>query len=561
MKKQWVLYKPIPEVLSQELGRLLGLDPLFLQLLYNRKLEDGSQIQEFLEPGPASFSDPAVLIDAKKAVSRIQRAISKKEKVIVFGDYDVDGISSTVLLVLALGSLGANVDFYIPERVGEGYGLNKKAILDFSKQGFSLIITVDCGISSVSEVEFANQLGLDVIITDHHQTPKILPPAYAILHPERSNKASSVSLAGVAVAFKLVQLLLDDDRLASRQYLDLVALGTVCDVVPFLGENRAFLKNGLHLLNSRPRPGIKALLARANSNVSKIDPFTIGYIIGPRLNAAGRLDHANLSARLLLSNDQGEIEILADRLEELNRERQKILELVLEEARRQVLEKINDEVLIVSGRNWHEGIIGLIASSLAKEFLRPVFAIGVFGDLAKGSARSGDLDVNIVRLLEVSSAHLLKFGGHSRAAGFLLETENLGNLSRKLLLAAKRDFQKERILPKIMIESKIGFCQINKNLLDFLSRLEPFGEANPPPIFLSQNVKVLEAKPVGADNQHLKMKLFSDGCRLDAIGFSFGGLAKDFYYGSLVDIVYTIEENLWNGRKDIRLKIIDLKRK
>ena len=501
-----------------------------------------------------------------EAVTRLRQAIRQREPIAVYGDFDADGVTATALLVETLSALRAQAEPYIPHRVDEGYGLNKSALRELAQQGIKVVVTVDCGIRSILEVAYGNGLGLDIIVTDHHAPGEELPLATAAINPKQADcRYPFEKLAGVGLAFKLAQALLRANRqtpvirgkvdLDEEDLLDLVALGTVADLAPLLEENRALVTRGLEKLNQPQRLGLRALITQAGVRPGQITATTIGYVLGPRLNAAGRLDTAMTSYNLLTSSSPAEARSLALELEEANRERQRLTVDTLERAREQVLSIGEEERLFfVAAKDYLPGIVGLVAQRLTEEFYRPSIVVELGPERSRGSARSIP-EFNITAALDQCSDLLVKYGGHSAAAGFTVTNANLEPLQQRLRQIATHQLAGVELLPTLSVDAEVDLSEMNWATHALLEQLEPFGYANPTPVFLSREVIVRDARVVGED--HLKMTLSDGRAVWDAIAFRQGGWA-----GKLprrIDVVYTLEVNEWNEEKRLQLNVKDLR--
>jgi len=546
-------------------ARFPGLSPLIVQVLYNRGLSTPSEVRAFLK-GEWPEDNPFRLKGMNEAVTRLRRAIRWQEPVAVYGDFDTDGVTATVLLVETLSALGAQVRPYIPHRVEEGYGLNTGALRELARRGSRVVVTVDCGIRSLPEVAYGRRLGLDIIVTDHHAPGEELPPAIAAINPRQAScRYPFKELAGVGLAFKLAQALLRANRqtpvvsgqvdLDEEDLLDLVALGTVADLAPLLGENRALVKRGLEKLNRPQRLGLQALISQAGVRPGQITATTIGYILGPRLNAAGRLDTAMASYNLLTSSSPAEAESLALELEKVNHERQRLTVETLERAREQVLAMGEEEKLFfVAAEDYLPGIVGLVAQRLTEEFYRPSVVVELGKEVSRGSARSIP-EFNITAALDQCRDLLVRYGGHAAAAGFTVANANLEPLAERLRQMAMHQLEGLELLPTLPVDAEVDLSEINWATYALLEQLEPFGYANPAPLLLSRGVLVRDARLVGEG--HLKMTLSDGRVVWDAIAFHQGE-----WVGKLppsLDIVYTLEVNEWNGEKRLQLNVKDLR--
>jgi single-stranded-DNA-specific exonuclease len=560
-RKRWQVLPPAPAEHLQHFG---DLPPLVVQLLYNRGLSEASEVAAFLAaPGEEPLGNPFDLRDMPQAVQRIQQAIASGERLVVYGDFDVDGITSAALLVQTLAALGARVSPYIPRRLEEGYGLNLGALDRLAAEDVRLVITVDNGISALAEVEHAHALGIDVIVTDHHHVPPQLPRAVAILNPKRPDCPYPFKeLAGVGVAFKLAQAL-SDLRIANFEFrnpnfgLDLVALGTVVDMAPLIGENRALARRGLAMLNQTQRPGLLAMIARAGLRLGQIDSSALSFALGPRLNAAGRIDDAIASYRLLVTDSPDEAATLADDLEAKNQERQRLTAEVLERARSQACELGDVRLLLVAGEGYAAGVVGLVAGRLVDEFYRPALVVEWGEERSRGSARSIP-EFNIVAALAECQDLLVRFGGHAMAAGFTVETPRLAALQGRLLAIADRELRGLDLTPTLFVDAELPLAQASWATYNWVGRLAPFGYANPTPTFLSRRVHVRKAWVTG--NNHLRLKL-ADGPQVwDAIGFRLGDWAEPVAKHPSIDVVYTLETSQWGAEEPVlQLNVKDLR--
>lgn len=533
------------------------------QLLINRNIPE-TDWESFLNPNyDRDLHDPSKFRDMKKAVKRIITAIKNKEKIGIFADYDADGIPGAAILYKIFTLLNASTEVYIPTRE-EGYGLNESGINELNAKGCKIIITVDLGIVNKKEVEFAQKLKMDVIVTDHHeiQPAKLPGNAYAIIHPRlNKQKYPFGQLAGGAVAWKLGYALLAtyEVRLVAQMkwLLDLAAISTICDIVPLIGENRVLVKYGLIVLQKTKNLGLKKLYDVASIKPEIISTYNVGFQIGPRINAPGRMDNASASFYLLTSVDNEEALKIARNLNQINLDRQAELDRVLKEAEEKITKRglHKKKIILVEGKNWPEGIVGLVAGRLMEKFARPTIVLGEHKDGYKGSARSID-EFHLLESLEASKEYLSKFGGHARAAGLSLEREHLSNLYDRLLELAEAKLEHKNLVPKISIDAEIKLEDINQKLYDKLKKFEPFGMTNPRPVFLLKELIISSLRTVGADGKHLKLKLQA----MDAIGFDLGYLAEELTEGEKIDIVFTIDINEWNNQKKLQLKIIDLRK-
>lgn len=550
-------WKLPPRPPAEQLSRT-DLPPLLAQLLYNRGITDPAQIDPFLAADERLLNDPFLLPDMEKAIARVYRALLSGETIAIYGDFDADGITATVLLAQGLSSLGGRATPYIPRRIEEGYGLNHAALQNLYEKGVSLVITVDCGISAAPEVERAQRMGLDIVITDHHSIPPKMPPAIAVVDPKRADSRYPFpKLAGVGVAFKLLQALfhsLGQDR-NTEAFLDLVALGTVADMEPLLSENRYLVKRGLEVLHNTNRLGLREMARCAGIPLSTIDPETISWVLGPRLNAAGRLDHAIIGYDLLLTESSEEAQRLASLLEMKNAERQRLTEAVLAKAREKLIAMGTDSpLLMVGAEDFPSGVVGVVASRLAEEFYRPAVVFELGQEWSRASARSIP-EFDIIAALTDCSDLLSRFGGHPMAAGFTIATENLGRLQQRLLEIAANRLTALDLRPLIAIDAEIPLSSVKGRTFTMMQQLAPFGCANPYPTFTSRDVRVVDYRSVGANGEHLRLKLRDGDVTWHAIGFKLGNLIDEV--APHLDIVYNLEVDKWRGEEMLQLNVLD----
>jgi single-stranded-DNA-specific exonuclease len=566
--KKWQIYRQDP-TRSQQLSGELKISPLTAQILINRGLDDPGDAEKFLNPRLSNLKDPFEIPHMSNATRRILQAKERGEKVTIYGDYDVDGVTGTVILLETLKYLGINCDYYIPHRYGEGYSLNQEAIQKIKGEGAHLILTVDCGIASTIEIELANSLGMEVIVTDHHNLPNKLPSAYSLVNPKLiQGEHPSKHLSGAGVAFKFAWALLRSAGITEHDFLtgllDLAALGTIADVVPLTGENRIFSVQGLNLINQRKRLGIKYLAEAASLN-GKITINNINFALAPRLNAAGRLEHASLAVKLLTSSDPVEAKESAKALNQINSRRQGIGENIQEEVFSKLQVDDTQKILIASGENWHPGVIGIVASRVVDTYYRPAVLIGINEGVGRGSARSID-GFNIFALLNSCRDLFLDFGGHEGAAGFEIDPINIPELKRRLISQIEAELTPEILVAKLSIDAELPPPRITLGLIKELQSLSPYGQGNPAPLFLTRNLTPTDIRQVGSDGSHLKIK-FMDAVpagrqgktTLEVIGFRLGKLAKNLTFNKTYDITYNLESNEWNGFETAQLNLVDIK--
>lgn len=564
-KKKWTT---ISQVRSEK-GEVRSED-IISMLLKNRGYEDEKDIENFLHPRLEDVTPESVAIDGnhlKKALKRIEKAIKYQEQIVVFGDYDVDGITGSAILWETLHELGAKCLPYIPNRVDEGYGLSIKGIrnLPAGRQGqelgiknTKLIITVDNGIVAHEAVKFANEQGIDVIITDHHTVGESKPDAYAIVH--------TTKLCGAGVAYLLskeLRIKNGEWREDSDVHLELAALGTVADLVPLTDANRAIVMHGLEKLRTTSRTGLVALFNQAGIKQDAIGVYDIGYIIGPRLNAAGRIESAMDSLRLLCTKDQSRATQLASKLELINRERQFLLKEAVEHAIAHFSGESFDsaqgkKILIVGHETYKEGVIGLVAGKLVEEYYRPAIVLSIGETHSKASVRSIS-GFNIIDFLRSHHEHFVNVGGHPMAAGFTVETAKIAQLQEALESKAAELLTDEILTRSLKIDLELPFSALDQDLYDKLQQLAPFGMANPEPVFATPGVRVENIKVLGKEAQHLKLVLSQDGKQFEAIAFGMGALSEELKAGDKIDVAYVLDENTWNGNTKLQLKIRDIK--
>ena len=555
MKTRWNITTVNPQR-QNDFADELKISPILAGVLLKRNF-DLESAQIFLDEKKQPFYDPLLLPDMQTAVSRIRTAIYEKELITIFGDYDVDGITSTAVLYKTLKELGAAVEYYLPDRQAEGYGLHKEAVDKFINKT-KLLITVDCGIRSIDEISYAGGY-MDVIVTDHHIPGDKLPEAAAVIDPKCSGcEYPDKNLAGVGVSFKLCQALWENIRNESfTKYLDIVALGTVADIVPLTGENRKIVKQGLSMIQNC---GLIELLTLCNLQKDNITAGHIGFIIGPRLNAAGRLKHAGIGVELLLTEDKIRAHELAVMLDDENKIRQQLVEETFIEAAEMVRKNGYDKstMIVAAGVNWHQGIIGIVASRLVDEFYRPAIVISIGEDgIGKGSCRSIK-GFDICDALTACSDKLLAFGGHTMAAGLTVNVSGIDDFRKSITEYADSKLKKEDLLPLIEIDQVLRPEAVDKNLVDSLALLEPFGMGNPAPLFLCGDILPENIKAIGRNNEHLKFMFSANAQKYTAIGWNIGEYAETIA-NKKIDFVFQPDINKWNDKEYIQFKIKDMK--
>lgn len=559
MNKKWECYnKNIEEV--QKIAKNFNVSNLLATILSNKNISSENEIEKFLNPTRNDFYDPFLMPDMKIAVDRILEAMSKKEKIIIYGDYDVDGITSITVLKQFLEDRGIEVGQYIPNRLNEGYGLNKKAIEEIVKQKYTLMITVDCGISGVEEVEYANSLGIETIITDHHEQGEEIPNALAVVDAKRKdNKYPFNQLAGVGVVFKLIQALgicLGLEEKEYLKYLDLVCVGTISDIVPLVDENRVIAKLGLKLVQVTKNIGLKTLLDTVG--YKKIDSITISFGVAPRINACGRMGFQNEALDLFLTKSEKEAKEISDRLNEYNRERQDTEKKIFSEALQKIEKSEKDKPCIILGsENWHHGVIGIVASKVTDMYFKPSILICFEDGIGKGSGRSVP-GFDLHEALSKCDKYVEKFGGHSMAIGITVTQDNFNKFKEEFEEYTKNS-DIDKIVPIIYIDQEVTLKDINLKAAKELQLLEPFGEGNKMPLFLYKNLRIDSIRAL-SEGKHLKLTLKDDNYIIDAIGFNMGALADEYLIGDKIDVVGTLEINSFNNVEKIQINLKDVRK-
>lgn len=542
-----------------------NINPIIEKLLIKRNIDSNEKIKRFLYDGIDKLYSPLMLKDMDKAVQRIIRAKENDEKITIYGDYDVDGITSTAVLYSFLNSIGCNVTYYIPSRLSEGYGMNKKAINGIAKDETTLIVTVDTGITAIEEAKLIQELGMELVITDHHEVQGDLPDAVAVVNPKREdNEYPFRDLAGVGVSYKLVMALeeklgiKDDDK--NKEYLELVTLGTIADVVSMLDENRIIVREGLNIIKNTTNVGLKALIeATKIGEKEKLSTKDIGFIIAPKLNAAGRLGDAKIALELLLEKDKEKAQAIASELLLKNIERQTTEQSIYNEAV-EIIEKDtslrNSNIIIVKGNGWNHGVIGIVASRLVSKFYKPVIIFNEEDEKLSGSARSIE-DVNIFKIIEKGKELLLKFGGHEGAAGLSLKSENYEKFKELVIDIANKEIDDEMLIPSCYIDLEIKSDEVTEELIKELSILEPYGPGNEKPIFKISGV-ISNANLMGKNLEHLKLKIKSENNSIDGVFFHGSNVYKDIIVDEEYEIVGELEINEFNNTRSMQCMMIDL---
>jgi len=560
MNKKWEFYK-LDEMKVKEIAKRHNISEILAITLVNREITEEKDIEVFLNPTRKDFHDPYLMPDMKKAVKRIIQAVKKQENVMIYGDYDVDGITSVTVLKMFLLEQGLKTGDYIPNRLEEGYGLNKDAIKQIKEDGYELIITVDCGVSGIEEVEYANSLGLEVIITDHHEPLEEIPNAIAVVDCKRKdNKYPFKSLAGVGVVFKLIQAIgieLEIDEKEYLKFLDIVCIGTISDIVPLVDENRVIAKLGLRLIGDTKNYGIKSLLTTIG--YKEINSNTISFGIAPRINACGRMGYGEEALKLFLAENILEANEITAKLNEFNKERQEVEKKILEEAIGIIeKEKLNlNNVIVVGSEKWHHGVIGIVASKITDKYFKPSILICFEGNEGKGSGRSVH-GFDLHEALCKSSEYLEKYGGHEMAVGINLKKENFERLKENLENISK-EARTEEIESVVKIDKEITLKDIRIENVNDLKLLEPFGEGNSIPLFLYRNLKIDSIRSL-VDGKHLKLTLKDGNSLINAIGFNLGKYTEEYLIGDKINVLGILEINSFNGTYATQINIKDIRK-
>lgn len=559
MRKRWNVIES-DRTAVQGLVEKLNISPILAQVLVNRHIETAEDARRYLYDSLDDGYDSFLMKGMERAVERISRAIDNDENIIIYGDYDVDGITSTSLLYMVLHELGAVPSFYIPERQSEGYGLNKEALQRLQEQHTDLVITVDCGISSFDIIEQYKQ-SMDIIVTDHHEPPSQLPQAYTVLNPKQKDCPYPFKeLAGVGVAYKLCQALWKTRKGEDfTKYTEIVALGTIADLVPLRDENRILVKAGLEKIKNGENIGLQALLQVSSLDKNLINAGRIAFTVAPRLNAAGRISHAEQGVRLLLETNEDKARRMASSLSELNRERQDVEHAIATEAISQIEKehRTKDGVLIAHGEGWHVGVIGIAASRLVEKYYRPSLVISVHEGVGKGSCRSIS-GFNMYEALKSADDLLLQYGGHPMAAGFSIAAENIEAFRQRLNEYAAKNMTAEAYIPAVSIDAALQETDITLDAIAELSQLEPYGMGNSRPVFSMYHCAVEELRPIGRDKQHVRMSMDCNGVRLQGVGWSMASLCEAILAGDEVDVAFQLERNDFNGTSSPQLVLQDV---
>lgn len=559
MNKKWEVNEA-DDILISKISDEFNVSRLVANIIANKGLKDSHEIEVFLHPRRSDFHDPFLMPDMEIATNRIIKAIKNNEKVAIYGDYDVDGITSSTVLKRFLKDRGLETDVYIPNRLHEGYGLNEEAIREISEKKYTLIVTVDCGITGNKEIELANSLGIETVVTDHHEPAEELPKALAVVNCKRKdNKYPFNGLAGVGVAFKLIQAI--SIRLGIKEeeylkYLDIVCVGTISDIVPLVDENRTISKLGLRLVKQTKNIGLKVLLD--SIGYQKIDSNTISFGVAPRINACGRMGHEKEALELFLTNNIEEAKKITQNLNQYNLERQEIEKRIFDEvqAMMQNPEEQKQPCIVLGGENWHHGVIGIVSSKITDMYFKPSILLCFEDNLAKGSGRSVP-GFDLHGALEKCGTHIKQFGGHSMAVGITIEKDNFAKFKEELEEYGTR-MKVASIVPVIKIDEKVQLQDVGIKDIKDLELLEPFGEGNKMPLFQISNLKIESIRAL-SDGKHLKMTLKDDNKFIDTIGFNMGNLSSEYPIGTKIDIVGNLEINNYKGMENIQINLKDIR--
>ena len=565
MELKWVVAENTHVEEAKNLAKELNISDIAAQILVSRGIITIEKAEQFLHPRLDQLFDPFLMKGMEKGVERVIQALKQHEKMMIYGDYDVDGITSASLMFLVLNRLGADVTYYLPNRLSQGYGISEDGLEEAVKRNVSLLISVDCGITAVDEVEVAREKGIDCIITDHHEPGNKIPNAHVIINPKLdSPDVPGYDMSAVGVAFKFSQAIyrkLKQDESELEQHLDLVALGTAADIVPLVDENRIMTKFGLDQIAKTTKPGLKALIFISGIMGHKIGTGQVVFILAPRINAVGRLGDAQKAIKLLTTRDETQANAIARVLNSENKRRKNIDGQTLTEALAQIDETIdlkNDRAIVLASSGWHQGVIGIVASRIVERFNRPTVMIAIDGNEGKGSARSIP-GFHLYNALRECSEYLLRYGGHKYAAGLSIEPSKIEPFREKFNQVSTRMLTDEDLIPKLQIDSEIELDYIDEELVTMIEQFAPFGPHNMRPVFITYQVEVV-GTPQRVGSNHLKLKVRRGSKVLDCIGFGFGDFMHKLHIRPIyVDLVYVLEFNYWNGTNKIQLRIKDIR--
>lgn len=562
---QWLLAHDPPPALLDEVAAQTNLAKTVAKILINRRIDTPDKIRAFINPRMEDLTDPFLLKGMTEAIERVLEALRQNEKIMIYGDYDVDGITATALLYLVFNRLGGAVDYYLPNRLTEGYGLSEDGINEAKKRGITLIISVDTGITAVQEVEYAREQGIECIITDHHEPGDHMPKAVAVVNPKQDGcPYDDAELSGVGVAFKFAQALyrkLNQDPKELEEHLDLVALGTSADIVPLIGENRTLTRFGFKQIVRTTKPGLKSLAFVSGLMGKEIGTGQVVFVLAPRINAIGRLGDAKMAIKLLTTRDEHLASKIARDLDVENKRRKSIDEATLTEALVQIEEVCDverDRAIVLASEGWHQGVIGIVASRLVERFHLPTVLIAIDNGEGKGSARSIP-GFHLCEALKQCEDSLIRYGGHKYAAGLTILPENVNRFRQQMIDVSNNMLTDDDLIPKLYIDAEIELDQIDNEFVDTLELFSPFGPMNMRPIFLTRNLEVV-GQPYVVGRNHLKMRVRKGETLCDVIGFGFGDMVRSLAArGGTIDMAYVIEYNHWNGVSRIQLRVKDIK--
>ena len=567
LQHRWISPAVVYNESILELEGRIGLHPLVCQILANRGFRSVEEVDKFLEPSLQDLYDPFLMLGMEKAVERIVQALHSREKIVIYGDYDVDGITSISLMVRYLRQLGGDVGYYIPHRMVEGYGLSEAGLDSVRRMGASLVVTVDCGISAAEAIDYARGIGLEMIVTDHHEPGEgRLPDAVALLNPKLpGDDYPEKELAGIGVAFKLCQGLSDKLGVSQHQlneHLDLVAIGSIADIVPLLGENRIFAKLGLGKMQTSEKPGIRALIDLAGLKGKPLSSSDIVFSMAPRINAVGRMGDAERGVMLFLTDDMQEAHRLADILEQENRSRREVDIQTLNEAREAILDQVDLEerwTIVLHSAQWHPGVLGIVASRIVEEYYRPTVLIS-FDETGegRGSARSV-ANFHLHNALKHCAEHLEVFGGHKYAAGLQVRREKLDDFIEAFDRVARQMMKESDLVPEISVDLEIDLADASDGLLESINRFRPYGPGNPKPVLVASELSVVGYPKIVGTN-HLKMRVRKDSHQLEVIGFGMADKLKEINTArEKISIAFVLEENVWNNQRQLQANLKDIK--
>ncbi len=558
-KKRWVILDR-PSVEDEIFSDECKLNPVIYRILKNRGIKSKEEIKRFLSPSIEDMHDPFLLPDFKESIEVIRDALNGNKKIVIYGDYDADGVTAASILYKSFALIDKNIEYYIPDRTDEGYGLNMNAVEKIADMGVELIITVDCGTTSKEETEYCKDRGIPIVITDHHECGDVIPDTLVVNPKRRDSTYPFRGLSGAGVAFKLLQGLSRHFEFDPYEYVDLAAIGTVADIVPLVDENRAIVKYGMEKIKNKCGVGIDALVKVAGLKKEGLSSIDLSYAVSPRINAAGRIEKADMAVELFATDDANKAGELAARLNDTNKKRQQIEDVILHEADDEIVNAgyDKDSVIVAGKAGWHIGVVGIVASKLVEKYYKPVILLCDEGETSRGSARSVP-GFNIYEALCKCSDCLIRFGGHEQAAGITINTGNIDSFRKAINDIAKENISTASMTECMNADCEIGPEFINTELYDNIDRLQPFGNGNPVPVFVIRSVLIEDIRTVGAKSKHLKLKIRCKNRIYDAIAFNMGYNIDNFSIGNNVDIMFEIGKNIWNGMENLQLIIRDIK--